>query len=436
MLTARFFKTIFGILTLTGSLLLAACGDNTVAPSPSPTTPPATTSVSTTAAATTAPATTSAATPTGAATTTPATIPATTPTVASTTAAATPASATTPAGQSGSGKAAELLANIPNSPEYLKILSYTNYAAFRKLNNLPDGGTFQTLSRDKEAFARFMSGSRYLNPSSLMAVNYFQTLRDMAGFDLLQADYDAEAGEPPKLISLAQGNFDAAAIDKAWTAGGAVKGTVGPNTSYTIEKIDFDKELQHIYLGNLALIPVPSQKLLVYGKPPAAATAVASALPAKTPVTNNPAVKGLLDVFGDPVSLYMGSSLIGSGINIPLDVSPGAAKDALEATIKATKPVPVPLMGGYAFYQDAAGAKTYLVANYYTDPASAKAAQPVLLDRLKNGVSSRSRNPYSQYWEVASSEVVGNVVTFKLNWKQANGLAQFVLTRDFPAFLT
>jgi hypothetical protein len=269
-----------------------------------------------------------------------------------------------------------------------------------------------------------------------MALNYFQTLRDTAGFDLLQADYDAEAGQPPSLISLAQGNFDAAAIDKAWTAGGAVKGTAGSNTSYTIEKMDLAQDLQHIYLGNLALIPVPSQKMLVFGKPPAAATAVAGALPAKDPVTNNPAVKGLLDVFGDPISLYMGNSLIGSGINIPLNVSPGAAKDALEATIKATKPVPVPLMGGYAFYHDAAGAKTYLVATYYTDPASAQATQPVLLDRLKNGVSLRTRAPYSQYWEVVSSEVKGNVLTFKLNWKQLNGLAQFVFARDFPAFLT
>jgi hypothetical protein len=159
-------------------------------------------------------------------------------------------------------------------------------------------------------------------------------------------------------------------------------------------------------------------------------------LPAKDPVTSNPAVKGLLDAFGDPLSLYMGNSLIGSGVNIPLGVSPGAAKDALEATIKATKPVPVPLMGGYAFYQDEAGARTYLVANYYLDPASAQAAQPILLDRLKNGVSSRTRAPYSQYWDVVSSEVRGNVVTFKLNWKQTNGLSQFVFARDFPAFLT
>jgi hypothetical protein len=412
MLTNRInLKTIFGTLTLLGSLLLAACGDSTAAPAPSPTA---------------APATTLAPTPTVAATT-----------AAATTAPATTAPApTTAAGQTGSGKAAALLANIPNAPEYLKILSYNDYAAFRKLNNIPDDATFQTITQDKDAFTRFNNASRFLTPSQLMAVNYFKVLRDTAGFDLLQADYDAEAGQPPNLISLAQGNFDAAAIDKAWTAGGAVKGSAGSNTSYTIDKLDFNKELQHIYLGNLALIPVPSQKLLVYGKPPAAALAVAAELPAKNPVTNNPAVKGLLDVFGDPLSLYMGNSLISSGLNIPLDVSPGAAKDALEATIKATKPVPPPLMGGYAFYQDAAGAKTYLVANYYTDPASAQAAQPLLLDRLKNGLSSRTRAPYSQYWEVLSSEVKGNILIFKLNWKQLNGLSQFVFSRDFPAFLT
>ncbi len=443
--TAKTLRHLFGVLALAGGLFLAACGDSTTAPVSTPTTA-ATSVASTTTAATTA-VTTSAVSTTVAPTTT---VASSTSTAAPKTAAATPGGTTSAAaapgvtttpgtagsGQPASGKAAELLANIPNTPGYLQNISFDNYVAFRKLNNIPADATFQSLSQDKDAFARFNNGSRILNPADIFRIEYLNELREKAGFDLFQADYDAQAGIVPNIISLAQGNFDTTAIDKAWTAGGATKGAVGSNTSYTFDMLDLTQPLQQIYLGQLSLITVPAQKLLILGKPPTAAAAVAGELPSKNPLTNNPAVKGLLDTFGDPISFYMGTSLISPNLPDIINISPNATAIAnVKATFQATESVPPPLMGGYAFYQDAAGAKTYLVANYYTDPASARAAQPILEARLKTGTSLRSKLPYNRYWDVVSSEVKGNILVFKLNWKQLNGLNQFVFVRDFPAFL-
>lgn len=404
-----------GILILIGSLFLAACSDNTTPPNPVATSPASNTTAAPTTPNTTAVPTTTAPT-------------AVNPTSAITTVAS---------GQGGGGKATELFANIPDAPEYTKLLSYNNYVAFRKLNNIPADATFQSLSQDKEAFTRFNNASRLLNPGHLFALDYSLTLRATAGFDLLQADYDIEAGQPPNYISLAQGNFEYAAIEKAWTGAGATKGSAGNNPSYTFERSDLTQQLQQIYIAPVSLIPIPGQKLLILGKPPVSAAAVATGLPGKNPVTNDPAVKTMFAAFGDPLSIYMGTSLISSGSSV-LQNSPGTtAGAALKATNQANQqPLPSPLTGGFAFNQDATGAKTYLVANLYQDEASAKAAQPILEDRLKNGLSLRTRQPYSQYWEVASSEVKGNLLLFKLNWKQLNGLSQFVFSNDFPPFLT
>lgn len=422
------------VLILAAGLCLVACGSEVA--TVSPTTPASnnpTTANSTTAANTPAPATTAIATTPAPATTAAATTSApTTSAPSTTTAVATTAPAiTTAVGLPGAGKVQELWSNIPDTADNLKELKFSNYAAIKSLYKIPADATFDSLRQDGDLFKRFNNGTLFLNPADVLQLNYTQTLRAMAGYDLMQADYDAQAGTPPRIISIAQGNFDVAAIDKAWTASKAIKGTTGSNTSYTFEKSNLAEPLQRIFIGTLSLISVPSQKMLILVKPADAAATVAGNLPSKTPITNNPAVKAMLTAFGDPLSVYISTQVIS-----PLDPAVLLTPGAIQATFKAAQanPVPVPLVGGYAYYEDSAGVRTYLVANYYADEASAKTAQPILENRLRTGTSQRTRAPYSQYWEVASSETRGNVLLFKLNWKQVNSLNQFVFNRDFPAF--
>jgi hypothetical protein len=424
---SRFYCSLF----LIAGLGLAACGENTATTAPATTaanpTPPAT------AAATpvnTPTPTTTAATATTAAIT--ATAPATAATTATTTTAVTTAAATTtPPAQTGSSQLAELFNIIPNTPGNLKELKYNNYAALRSLYKIPAGATFQGLQQDKELFQRYLDATRFLDPASILQVNYSQTLRATAGYDMLQADYDAQAGLPPNYLSLAQGNFDYAAIDKLWSASGATKAKVGPNNAYTFEKLNLTDPLQKIFLGPLTLIPVPDRKLLVLGKPPEAATAAVENMPSQTPIKDNPGVKAMLAAFGDPLALYISSQVSG-----PANISPNSSPAEIQATLKARTDAPAPpaLLGGFAYYTDSAGAGSYLVANYYPDEASAKTAQPLLEKQLRTGTSLRTKTPYSDFWEVVSSETRGNLLLFKLNWKRPTPLNQFVYSRDFPAF--
>jgi hypothetical protein len=429
-------------LFLIAGLGLAACGDNTVTTTPAitsanpttpaaanPTTAPATAPVATSPANTTAATTTVSTTAAASATTTAATTATTTP--AGTTRAATTGVATTAPAPTGSSQLEELFSIIPNTPGNLKELKYNNYAALRSLYKIPADATFQSLQQDKELFQRYLAATRFLDSASVLQVNYFQTLRATAGYDLLQADYDAQAGLPPNYLSLAQGNFDNDAIDKLWSASGATKAKVGPNNAYTFEKLNLNDPLQKIFLGPLTLIPVPDRKLLVLGKQPEAAKAVVENMPTKTPIKDNPGVKAMLAAFGDPLALYLSSQVAG-----PANISPNSSAAEIQATIKARTDVPIPpaLLGGFAYYADSAGAGTYLVANYYPDEASAKTAQPLLENQLRTGTSLRTKTPYSDFWEVVSSETRGNLLLFKLNWKRPTPLNQFVYNRDFPAF--
>jgi len=64
----------------------------------------------------------------------------------------------------------------------------------------------------------------------------------------------------------------------------------------------------------------------------------------------------------------------------------------------------------------------------------AKAAQPILEQGMRYGISLRTNQPYSTYFEITSSEVKGNLLVFKINSKANYSLIQFLASRDLPAF--
>ncbi len=425
--SAAYWRQVLFVLTLSTTVLLTACG-NDPSPTFTATTLPNTTIAATTVVATTVPVTL----------TTPASTTAPTTAVAATTANAI-TTTTTPDGASNSAVIQELFGLIPDNPDNLKWLVFNDYAGLRKLYGLATVSSLTDYAKQKGNMSVLMSATNYTVPSRLFATDRaLEELPTLIGYDLFQIDYDAGAGLLPVDLNIAKGRFNYKAISTAFSATKFTQSQIGNYTAFSNEKLDLNNPIQRYFISTFNnLVLLENKNLLISSGqasngPSKTVQAVVEAADGKksfNSVKDNPAVKALLETFGNPLTLFFSNQFASAG------VSPGLTPEQVARLQEQLKILPKnPVLGGYAYYEDKPGERSYLLANYYPNAEDAKKALPVLEDILRNGASLTSKQPYSQIFEVVSTENKGNLALFKLKLKGLTPLSQLVFQRDLPTF--
>ncbi|HEX2915408.1 MAG TPA: hypothetical protein VH186_31910 [Chloroflexia bacterium] len=153
-------------------------------------------------------------------------------------------------------------------------------------------------------------------------------------------------------------------------------------------------------------------------------------------IKDNLWVKEMLSAFGSPQAVYMSNRLVPmpGAFEVLTDdkLSSAERQKKLEELVK-TKIIP-PLLGGYAYYETVKGEGYYLLADYYLTPEQAKTAQPQIEGFLRNGASNKGKKPFSDSFEVISSETKGNLVLYKVKPKETSPLLRIVLSNELPVF--
>lgn len=392
------------------TLLLTACGATA-------TVPPAPSATSTIAPATSAPTATR-------------TTVAATPTVAQSTVA--PTSAAT-----NNSAVAQLFSLIPDTPANLQQLTFNDYATLRQLYNIPNDKSFEEFSKTPSAVENFQNMTRHITGSNIMNLqNALKT--NLAGYDLLQVDADAEAGSPPNVISIGKGKFDEAAIDKALTTAGTDKSKNGAYSTYSLgdDQVSFTNKLQSVFLAHFNNVTLLTDKsLLVTSSKNALMQASVDLASGKagSSIKDNLAIKGLLEAFGNPQSVFI-TTRFESSPPPPKTDTAGVHQKFEDYRKQQPKP---PMLGGFAYSETKADGGSYIIATYFSTPEGAKAALPIYEGLMRQGTSLAQAVPYKDYFNVISAETKGNVLVIKVKMQDAKiSMLRFLTARDLPLFWT
>jgi hypothetical protein len=256
------------ILTIFGTLLLTACGENST-----PTNVPTSTATTTIVATNTTQAalTTTQIAPTGVAAT--------------------------------NTNLALLWGTLPQTSNSIGILVYNNYAKLKEIYGINPNQKLNDFIKN----GQFQNFYRHLYPSAAIKLeNAALDLKGTIGFDYFDIEQDAGFGDPPVTLSLLKGNFDAAAIKEAYgkANGQAVK--FGNYDGYALEKMSLQNPIQRPFLttyNNLAVIP--DKKLLAISGDRQTVQNAANLQAGVTSIAQQPTIAAFVKEFGDPLSAVL-----------------------------------------------------------------------------------------------------------------------------------
>lgn len=319
---------------------------------------------------------------------------------------------------------AELLSLVPAtivaSPDVFQIAFFADIALQMETAGLP----FPDSIDDEAALSDWIVATMPLLVTSPFRERALQLGRDVLGYDVTDLDQTLEVGDLPDAITVLRGRFDPNAISAAWLANGYELSSLSSVRAASLSKdgeIDLQNPIQQAVIGRMNNVALLDDSTIVYTRTwemmeavLAARSAAADSLAARVDVQR------LLAAVDEPVvSVAVVGGSVFQGYEIPIDDSDMAT--AIARTTSSDDPLP-PLATGlvaltpggpFKIRQDATpiAADTEPARILYrvlmVQPGSAEEATPIVTQRLEDGTSVVTREPFSAFygsWDVRPLE--------------------------------
>lgn len=309
------------------------------------------------------------------------------------------------------GSLLDFLRYVPNEPTYRQYVTYGDKAAWLKSWDVPNVPSVDDLNKlDDQPRRRWMMimPQQTLAPTAL-GLQYLMTGDDLRyyGFDFFATDRYLEAGQPPNVISVIDGQFDSGGIDTALRKIGYSTSPITPEGTLYSLRDDYQQDLTADLpmLGKLGArnrIALMGQRLLIARATETIQYAISAGAGATDSLADAPEYQAVVAALNDPQladtgpligALFMADQMMSDpAALVGSRASPEQIKQIQEALNIQPKLMPY-VLSVFASYHNAG--KTYLVmALVFSAGSNAETAAKNLGERVQNYTSIVTERPF------------------------------------------
>lgn len=303
---------------------------------------------------------------------------------------------------------------VPDTEEYRAWFSYGNTAAWYEAWDISRPASPDDILAEANAAARpyilTILPEQTVPPISLQTRNLLsEDQRGFYGFDMLNLDSYAQAGQPPTAITLADFSFDRETIASALSQSGYETTPLGDGTLYQLRgdnELDFQAPLATSQFPNLNRIVLVGNQMVIGSATQVVEQALSAQARDVPSLADNPLYVAAAEALADS-SLTEWGTLVGviliEGPALPQEPPPQLTEAlADQFATYAAKPLPDFQLAVFATRQQEQ--TTYLLLALVLPPgADAQRTAETLAERLQTYVSTMRRDTMNDFWQLETA---------------------------------